>query len=267
MRTTPDGTRRPATTIATSVAAITALFGLGACTNTPAASSASSSSVNSPASSAATSPTASPGPSSSATVSVGPSDPIALALLARTKAAALASGVVIITQAVGTGATQGGAMTLTKTGVHALLKSTALSLELLIVGPTAYYRAPAATLQAIGISATEAAAVGTKWVSYPITDPRVASFRGLDFTTLVSGQLVARGSVTLGASTVIRGIKVTTLKDSVVGILYVASVGSPLPVRQVSPNGAIVEFTNWGDNISVTAPSPAQVVDGTKLGK
>ena len=155
MPATATQARWPTTRIPVGAAALTFLLGLGGCSSTPSASSASftanSSSASSPdATSVSTTPTppattpaaTSPAPTASTTSPVGQSHPKAGALLARAGAAALAAGSVTITARNSASCTISGIFNLTTTATERLSTTKQGRQEVLIVGQQGYLRYP-----------------------------------------------------------------------------------------------------------------------------
>ena len=86
-----------------------------------------------------------------------------------------------------------------------------------------------------------------------------------DLTAELNRLLSTPGSVIKGSSTTVNGQKAIELREATKvykGVLYVATTGKPYPVALVKSGGrerGRITFSGWGEEVSLSAPSP--VVD------
>ena len=111
-----------------------------------------------------------------------------------------------------------------------------------------------------------------KWLKTPLSDKRFGGLSELtDLDEAADGLLDPDGAITKGEQKTVNGVPCVGLvnsgKDG--GTLWVATTGEPYPVR-IEPDpksgeeGAI-DFTGYGETVTVEAPPADQVVDVSKL--
>jgi hypothetical protein len=111
-----------------------------------------------------------------------------------------------------------------------------------------------------------------KWLKTPVTDPRFGKLSEVtDLRETAESILDPDGTITKGAEKTVNGVPsvglVSSGKDG--GTLWVATTGEPYPVRiepgaQSGQQGAL-DFTGYGESVTVEAPPADQVVDVSKL--
>jgi hypothetical protein len=108
--------------------------------------------------------------------------------------------------------------------------------------------------------------IGDKWVA-ATTGSDLAQFKDLtDFTAALGGVLDPTGTVTKGGTATIDGVGVVGVKDGKIGTLWVATEGVPLPVLIDGGTQGRVTFTEWGEQVVVSVPDPADVLDPATIG-
>lgn len=157
----------------------------------------------------------------------------------------------------------------TEGDASATLKVSGQEIDVLVVGDTGYLKADQAFWQDQA-GAEVAAAFADKWIEFPKNSPDFAPFLAL---TKVSSLIQQDEASTLktGKPTTIDGVAVFALVDPSPtdgGTLYAASTGAPLPVQLVGSgkaSGGKIEFGEWNEPVTITAPDPADVVDPTTI--
>lgn len=135
-------------------------------------------------------------------------------------------------------------------------------LDVVRIGTTSYFRGDAKALQASGASAAQAALVAGKWIKGSSSSGAFQSFSSfLDLNQLMNNVLAPSGSVTVGKSSTVNGVKTVALVDhgSSGGTLYVALQGKPLPVKIVNTgaSGGTATFDDYDKDVTIKAPSGA----------
>jgi hypothetical protein len=111
-----------------------------------------------------------------------------------------------------------------------------------------------------------------KWLKTPLTDKRFSGLSELtDLKEAATGILDPDGTITKGEQKTVNGVPciglVSSGKDG--GRLWVAATGQPYPVRiepsaESGQKGAL-DFTGYGESVTVEPPPADQVVDVSKL--
>jgi hypothetical protein len=131
-------------------------------------------------------------------------------------------------------------------------------LQLVRIGPTAYVKGDAATIQSLA-GAKAAQRLGGRWLRLPISDPAYASIKKLTaMNDLVGGAVSPTGStLTKLPQRTIRGIPVIGLEDQGHGVLYISATGQPYPVEIDSAPGGHdkVVFSEWNKPVTLNAPA------------
>ncbi len=111
-----------------------------------------------------------------------------------------------------------------------------------------------------------------KWLKTPLTDKRFSGLSELtDLDEAADGILGPDGTITKGEQKPINGVPciglVSSGKDG--GTLWVATTGEPYPVRiepgAESGSKGAVDFSQYGEKVTVDAPPADEVVDVSKL--
>ncbi|HZB51832.1 MAG TPA: hypothetical protein VE547_22285 [Mycobacteriales bacterium] len=111
-----------------------------------------------------------------------------------------------------------------------------------------------------------------KWLKTPLSDKRFGGLSELtDLDEAADGLLDPDGTITKGEQKTVNGVPciglVSSGKDG--GTLWVATTGEPYPVRiepdPKSDEEGAIDFTGYGETVTVEAPPADQVVDVSKL--
>jgi hypothetical protein len=111
-----------------------------------------------------------------------------------------------------------------------------------------------------------------KWLKTPLTDKRFSGLSEItDLREAAKGLLDPDGTISKGAEKTVNGVPSIGLLSSGTdgGTLWVATTGEPYPVRvepgaESGQQGAL-DFTGYGESVTVEAPPADQVVDVSKL--
>jgi hypothetical protein len=144
-----------------------------------------------------------------------------------------------------------------------------------VVGGTGYVKGNPTGLQNIlGLTAAQSRQYAGKWLSFPMSNSNLAQLAAGLLKSQVATELSFSGPFThAGSATVngqnakgIKGSVSTNTGASVPEILYVRATGKPLPIEEVTNPSAkahastihgTVSFSNWGEQVAVTAPAHA----------
>jgi hypothetical protein len=133
-------------------------------------------------------------------------------------------------------------------------------LQLVRIGPTAYVKGDAATIQSLA-GAKAAQKLGGRWLKLQIADPAYASIKKLTaMNDLVAGAVSPSGTtLTKLPQRTIRGIPVIGLEDQGHGVLYIAASGQPYPVEIDGAAGQHnkIVFSEWNQPVTLKAPADA----------
>jgi hypothetical protein len=145
------------------------------------------------------------------------------------------------------------------------------TIELRKLGQTVYLKGDRDFWMSTGGEAAAQLLTG-KWLKTPLTDRRFSGLSELtDLDQAAEGILEPDGTVTKGEEKTINGVPcvglVSSGKDG--GTLWVAAQGEPYPVR-IEPSASsgeqgALDFSGYGEKVTVEAPPADQVVDVSKL--
>ena len=144
-----------------------------------------------------------------------------------------------------------------------------LPVDIIRIGTTVYFKAPAAFYTAQGASASGANLLGGRWVKVPASMATGSSYAGFfeltDLRTLTASLLSPTGPVTTAGQGTIQGTKVIYLADGTKGKLAVSLQGKPYPL-QVTPAKGSTGQVSFSWDAPVTVSAPAGAVDLSALG-
>lgn len=145
------------------------------------------------------------------------------------------------------------------------------SVQLIVIGTTAYIKADGTALRALAgaQNAAAAAALAGHWLKIPIDNAKFAAIIGFSnpkalFDSLKSG---ADAQLKNDGAAMYQGQSVVALADGAKnGTLYVSATGTPYPVALVKTGsgGGTISFSEWNQPVSLSAPSGA--LDFSQLG-
>jgi hypothetical protein len=146
------------------------------------------------------------------------------------------------------------------------------TIELRKLGRTVYLKASRAFWRSNGGEAA-AQLLSGKWLKTPLGDKRFSGLSELtDLRKAAKGVLEPDGKITKGTEKTVNGQPAISLlsKGADAGVLWVATTGDPRPVR-IEPDPASgetggLDFTGYGESVTVQAPPADLVVDVNKLG-
>lgn len=131
--------------------------------------------------------------------------------------------------------------------------------DIRFVDNTVYFRGNRAGLLAFGTPRSAVKQAAGKWIKLPTTSD--ASLRALvSVHTFLTQILSHHGTLAKGRATTINGQSVYGIVDTRSGsggTLYVATTGPALPVRLLGSKGQTLDFSNYNEPVTVTAPSGA----------
>jgi hypothetical protein len=130
--------------------------------------------------------------------------------------------------------------------------------QLRTVSKTTYTKAPAAFYVAFGVGASSASKLADRWV---IVQASVAN--GLPtLKSLATSLSQHTGPLSAAGTSTISGQPVVGVKSSNGGTLWVATTGTPFPVRLSAPSGKSGEltFSEWNTATPPTAPAGAKSI-------
>jgi hypothetical protein len=131
-------------------------------------------------------------------------------------------------------------------------------LQITSVGGDTYLKGDQRALQMLGIAATVRQRVGDRWIRVPAQ--QAGSLAGFSLDSLVGG--LTRGDSPLQPKVeqaTIDGRKVVVLTQRDGAKLYIANTGPAYPLRTANsgPNAGRVDFSEFGVDFHITAPSGA----------
>jgi hypothetical protein len=145
------------------------------------------------------------------------------------------------------------------------------TIELRKLGQTVYLKGSREFWTSNGGEAAAELLTG-KWLKTPLSDKRFSGLYQLtDLREAAKGILDPDGTITKGAEKTVNGVPciglVSSGKDG--GTLWVATTGEPYPVR-IEPSAdsgeqGALDFTGYGESVTVEPPPADQVVDVSKL--
>jgi hypothetical protein len=152
-------------------------------------------------------------------------------------------------------------------GATGSLSENGLSFRLIALGSEAYVNGSPGFWRQFGGAPAERLLHG-QWLRAPARSGDFASFSSLtDVHRLLSGLLAGHGALTRGSTTTIDGTPVVAVQDAAKGgTLYVATTGTPYPIRIAnrSVSGGRLDFGSF--NQPVTLAAPAHSIDISRLG-
>jgi hypothetical protein len=143
---------------------------------------------------------------------------------------------------------------------NATLGLNGVTSQLIKIGPTDYFKAPAAYWTAQGIAAGTAAKLDGIWVSIPDSQANIGN--NLSLSAFASHATKDIGTYTKGGTTTVNGQAVITITSAKEGTVYVATVGTPYPVEVVKTgsNAGTLTFSNWNGGTEPTPPAGAKTL-------
>jgi hypothetical protein len=149
------------------------------------------------------------------------------------------------------------------------------SIKVVKVGSTVYAKPSKAFLAGQGaMGAVFARKIGSKWLK---ADASLAALTGLGDVThftsaadAVSAVMPKNATMTLVPGRTVDGQATTGVRFSLpsparTGTLYVATSGTPYPLRLESAQLGTLTFTDWGHTAAIVVPAAKDVVDLNKL--
>ncbi len=149
--------------------------------------------------------------------------------------------------------------------------STIESVEVVLIGDTAYVRGNTTALEMIlGLSAAQAKTNLDTWLSFPATDTARAALIGGLRNSEVAKELAMSGPYTMGRKKKINGVNTigingttpTSSGGSIPIVLYVETGKVPRPIEEITnPKKKtttiqeVVQFSHWGEKNHTKAPS------------
>lgn len=142
-----------------------------------------------------------------------------------------------------------------------------------VVGKTGYVKGNNEGLRnIIGLTAAQSKKYAGTWLSFPMSNSTLAQLAAGLLGSQVATELSFSGPFTFAADATVNGQNAIAVRgkvstdngDSVPEVLYVPSSGKPLPIEEVTNPGAkahssvvhgTVSFSNWGEHVTVSAPS------------
>jgi hypothetical protein len=143
-------------------------------------------------------------------------------------------------------------------------------INIIRIGTTVYFKAPAAFYTAQGASAAGAQLLGGRWVKVPASMATSSSYAGFfaltDLHKLTGSLLSPTGAVTNAGEGTVQGTKVVYLADGTKGKLAVSLQGKPYPLQVTPSTGSSGQVTFTWDAPPATVTAPAGAVDLSALG-
>lgn len=142
-----------------------------------------------------------------------------------------------------------------------------------VVGKMGYLNGNKAAVQNIlQLTSAQASKYAGKWLSFSVASSPYSQFIGGLLKSQVATELSFSGPFAFAPDATVNGQHAVGIKGTVSAndgttvheILYVSSTGKPLPIEEVTNPGAkphtstehgTVSFTNWGEQVSVSAPA------------
>jgi hypothetical protein len=148
------------------------------------------------------------------------------------------------------------------TGGRGRLSENGVSFELIEVGGYVYIKGSQAFYSHVA-GAAAAQLLQGKWLKASASNRTFASLTSLtDLRKLLDSTLASHGALTKGATSTVEGQQAVAIKDATRGgTLYVATTGTPYPLRLAKGgnSGGEIAFNRW--NKPVTLKAPANAVD------
>lgn len=143
-------------------------------------------------------------------------------------------------------------------------------IEILVVGRDFYMKASKDTWTTLTGEAAAGELLAGRYVKVPSTDKSLSgSIASLaDWDSFVKEALTPEGTPTKGETKQLAGVEVIGLVDSKDdGTLWIPTEDDPLPVQVDAADGTVMKFTEWGEPVSVKAPSADEVIDLGELSR
>jgi hypothetical protein len=261
----------PAVVLAAALAGAATACGSSSSSSTPAAVSTTGSSTAS-ASATGSPPSASASPASTAKLTGTAATALVTKAVANTKAA---PSVVVKGNGVSTG-TAGQTVSFDLTLVQkagcqgTIAQSKTETFQLVETGGSVWLKPSNAYYASLKISKAALALVADKWIKVKSTDtqigdlPKICSFSGL-FGSLKT----PTGASYVATPTTYQGQHVYEVTQSgQQGYAYVTNTATPMLAKLAEPGatGGVITFTVYSTPLTITAPSPAESIDGSALG-
>jgi hypothetical protein len=261
----------PAVVLAAALAGAATACGSSGSSSTPAAVTTTGSSTAS-ASATGSSPSASASPASTAKLTGTAATALVTKAVANTKAA---PSVVVKGNGVSTG-TAGQTVSFDLTLVQkagcqgTIAQSKTETFQLVETGGSVWLKPSNAYYASLKISKAALALVADKWIKVKSTDtqigdlPKICSFSGL-FGSLKT----PTGASYVATPTTYQGQHVYEVTQSgQQGYAYVTNTATPMLAKLAEPGstGGVITFTVYSTPLTITAPSPAESIDGSALG-
>jgi hypothetical protein len=146
-----------------------------------------------------------------------------------------------------------------------------ISIEIIIIGDTAYLKGDQALWAGVGGSSQAAARLAGKWLKTSVTSGKVKPLLDIANPAEISKQLIKPdNSLAKGTQKTIRGVKTVGVVDKgqTGSTIYVSTQGEPVPVQIVETGAdtAVIDFQDYGSEIQLAPPPANQTVDGATLG-
>jgi hypothetical protein len=142
--------------------------------------------------------------------------------------------------------------------------------QLVETGGYVWLKPSAAYYASLKLSAAAQALVADKWIKVKSTDaqigdlPKICSFSGLfgSLKTPTGASFVATPTTYQGQSAYV------VTQSGQQGYAYVTNPGKPMLAKLAEPgsSGGVITFTEYSTPLTITAPTAAESIDGSKLG-
>jgi hypothetical protein len=153
-------------------------------------------------------------------------------------------------------------------GAHGTLSAEGSTFELLRVADDVYMKADADTWSAIGGDPAAGELLENRYVLVPPGDDSLADLAAfLNWEEFIDNALEPHGAISKGDTRDdVNGSPAVGLvsKGADGGVLWVATVGTPYPLRTEPTEGAgegAIDFLDWDKAIEITAPAEEDVID------
>jgi hypothetical protein len=146
------------------------------------------------------------------------------------------------------------------------------SLALIVIGNTVYIKPDTQFWKSFGGSQANSVLpiVGGKYLKTTKGDSTAADFTQFCNADSLASSFTKPTDVVKGAMTTINGQQALELKDqSKGGVLYVTNTSSPQVLRVTgdqSGNSGQIDFTDYGQSVTLTAPPASDVLNGSQYG-
>ncbi len=146
-----------------------------------------------------------------------------------------------------------------------------LQIQLIIIGETAYLKANRLLWVGVLGDATAADKLTGKWLQTSVKTAKVKPLLDIANPAEISAELIKpENSLTKGKPKQIREIATVGVVDqgSTGSTIYVATKGEPVPVQivETGADASVIDFSEYGAPVQLTAPPAAETIDGGPLG-